>query len=345
MKQTVYFVPFSGEGLGDRLFLPYKNPTANVPPFSYLRDYLRERGIEAKTIDFWDGGKNSADTIISFDYPPTGVYGLAYFLRGLLGKKSGFAVGAGKLKKILKSFKKRILFQWESPVNNPWMYKTWGGLHRYYDKIYSIPDFSGAERFYYPQNFDSWSGEYFDRPRDGFMVFMNGPRRAKGFFQKELYTKREEAVEFFAKNGGIDVYGGGWDGHKSEAIRGAARGRADNKPETFSRYKFALCFENAIWPGYLTEKIFDCLLVGTIPIYLGDPEIEKKVSPGSFVDARKFSDYKELVEFLRSRSSDDLKNYRESARNYLDSEGFKKFTKEFFAETVFGAINSGRLIK
>lgn len=332
-------MPFSEEGLGDRIFLPYKNPSANVPPFDYLREYLRERGVEAKTIDFWDGAKDSADTIVSFDYPPTGIYRTLYFLRRIFGKKSMFAADAGKLKRVLKTFRKRILFQWESPVNNPWMYKAVNDFHRFYDKIYSIPDFAGAERFNYPQNFNSWSREYFDGPHQLFMVFMNSPKRAKGFFQKELYAKREKVAEFFAKNGEIDIYGGGWERHKNAAIRGAAKGFAGNKPETFSRYKFALCFENAVWPGYLTEKIFDCLFVGTIPVYLGDPEIEKRIPPDCFVDIRKFNNYIELRQFLRSLSSDDLRNYREAARAYLDSKAFKKFTKEYFSETVLKALN------
>ncbi len=336
--RIVYLVPFSEAGLKNRFFEPYENPTANVPPFAYLREYLLGRGIDLKTVDFWSGKKDEADAIISFDYPPTGIYGLAYFIRTLLGKKDGFAVSAGKLEKTLSVFRKRILFQWESPVNNPWMYKSAGGFHRLFDKTYSIPDLAGAERFYYPQNFDSWNKEYFDRRRSSFLVFMNSPRRAKGFFRKELYTKREEAVSFFAELGEIDVYGGGWNGHKNAAIRNAAKGKAQNKPETFSRYSFALCFENAVWPGYLTEKIFDCLFVGTIPVYLGDPDVGKNVPAECFIDAGKFGGWNDLRGFLKSRSAADIKNYREAARSFLDSQSFKKFKKEFFAETILKSI-------
>lgn len=53
-----------------------------------------------------------------------------------------------------------------------------------------------------------------------------------------------------------------------------------------NHYMFHLAFENTYEDGYVTEKLFDSLLAGSIPIYLGDskmarrllsPEIERSV--------------------------------------------------------------------
>jgi len=43
----------------------------------------------------------------------------------------------------------------------------------------------------------------------------------------------------------------------------------DNKRMYLQQYKFNICPENSIGEGYCTEKIFDCLLSGCIPIYNG----------------------------------------------------------------------------
>jgi len=43
----------------------------------------------------------------------------------------------------------------------------------------------------------------------------------------------------------------------------------ENKIETISNYKFCICAENVEYDGYVTEKIIDCFIAGTIPIYFG----------------------------------------------------------------------------
>jgi len=47
----------------------------------------------------------------------------------------------------------------------------------------------------------------------------------------------------------------------------------------YSQYKFVIAGENAIFPGYVTEKILNALLANTIPIYIGAPDIFEVVNP------------------------------------------------------------------
>lgn len=42
------------------------------------------------------------------------------------------------------------------------------------------------------------------------------------------------------------------------------------KMDLISNYKFSICFENSIQPGYVTEKLFHAKLAGNIPIYYAD---------------------------------------------------------------------------
>ena len=49
----------------------------------------------------------------------------------------------------------------------------------------------------------------------------------------------------------------------------------ENKITGLQDYCFSIAIENSSVPGYFTEKILDCFLTGTVPVYLGDPDIGK----------------------------------------------------------------------
>ena len=69
--------------------------------------------------------------------------------------------------------------------------------------------------------------------------------------------------------------------------------------ELYRQYKFVIAFENSRANDYVTEKFYDPLLAGAVPIYLGAPNIET-FAPGEncSVDIRNFSSPKELAAFL-----------------------------------------------
>ena len=52
------------------------------------------------------------------------------------------------------------------------------------------------------------------------------------------------------------------------------KGRKDgNKDETMAKYKFHFAFENSQEEDYVTEKFFSALVVGTVPVVIGAPNI------------------------------------------------------------------------
>jgi hypothetical protein len=103
--------------------------------------------------------------------------------------------------------------------------------------------------------------------------FANSPTFAKAL-KHQLHDKRREAFNYFLYRDMLDLYGRGW-GMGIEA--------AHDKLETIRDYRFALCFENCRWPGYITEKIIDCFVAGTIPIYLGAPDIAEYIPEEFFI--------------------------------------------------------------
>lgn len=80
--------------------------------------------------------------------------------------------------------------------------------------------------------------------------------------------------------------------------------RVGAKVEFFSRYKFTLAVENAIWPGYMTEKLVDPMFAHSIPIYVGDPQAQLSFDTASYIDFARFPTIKRMLEFVREVDND-----------------------------------------
>ena len=80
----------------------------------------------------------------------------------------------------------------------------------------------------------------------------------------------------------------------------------NTKIDVFRQYQFAIAFENSISTDYITEKYYDPLLVGTIPIYLGAPNIDD-YAPGynCHINVNDFSDPASLAAYLTEVSQND----------------------------------------
>ena len=85
----------------------------------------------------------------------------------------------------------------------------------------------------------------------------------------------------------------------------------ETKMETISSYRFTLAFENAVERDYVTEKFYDPLLAGSVPVYLGAPNISD-FSPGdhAFINVDEWGSPESLAEYLRLASRDDLEYQR-----------------------------------
>ncbi len=77
------------------------------------------------------------------------------------------------------------------------------------------------------------------------------------------------------------------------------------KLAVIARYKFCLSFENSIAPDYVTEKFFEPLLAGTVPVYRGAPNIAAFApGPKSYIDANDFRGPAELAAYLNHLAGD-----------------------------------------
>jgi alpha-1,3-fucosyltransferase 10 len=82
-------------------------------------------------------------------------------------------------------------------------------------------------------------------------------------------------------------------------------GRA-SKLATLARYRFTLAFENSIEAGYVTEKYYDPLIAGSVPVYLGAPDIDAFApGPRCHINAGDFPTPRALAEHLRALAADE----------------------------------------
>ncbi|KAG5010772.1 hypothetical protein AAZX31_07G196400 [Glycine max] len=102
---------------------------------------------------------------------------------------------------------------------------------------------------------------------------------------------RLQALEALEKsNIKIDSYGGC---HRNRD------GRVD-KVEALKHYKFSLAFENSNEEDYVTEKFFQSLVAGTIPVVVGAPNIQDFApSPGSILHIKEIEDVESVAKSMR----------------------------------------------
>jgi alpha(1,3/1,4) fucosyltransferase len=166
---------------------------------------------------------------------------------------------------------------------------------------------------------------------------------------RDRYAARLAAIDAFADCADFDLYGEGWhQRHPSisprlhtRALR-VYRGSVHDKLRTLGGYRFGLAIENTRFPGYVSEKLFDCLFAGTIPVYDGAPDVVRDVPPEAFVDASWFADYAALERFLRDMTEADAHQYLEAGQSFLRSPAFERFCCQTFARELVDALDHAR---
>jgi hypothetical protein len=81
-------------------------------------------------------------------------------------------------------------------------------------------------------------------------------------------------------------------------------GPVNNKLEFISHYKFVFAFENSSYPGYTTEKVIEPLQVNSIPIYWGNPLIERDINGKRIINYHDYKNEEKLIEDLLSIEAD-----------------------------------------
>jgi hypothetical protein len=323
--QSIYIDPPSKDYYEDRLFDASDallNRDDTLEPFIRLRSALAQQGYELHTADRLLEQKSQG---VIADYYSCGI------MDNFLSLKSRGNV-------VLRAF---LIF--EPPVVDPRLYRALPEITSVFERVYlhntegdgySLKgvDRSRLRKLYWPQPRKEVLSEFWIRGnRLRRIVMINGnhkPASQKG----ELYSKRIEALVEFSRFGTIDLYGRGWEKWWSrnsmwmpywknlKILMSIYKGSCPSKYEVLSQYTFALCFENMSIKGYITEKLFDCLYAGTIPLYLGANDIEDLVPKNVYIDCRKFSTWNEIHNKIMRMSSNEIQIMRTAGKEFIQSK-------------------------
>lgn len=114
---------------------------------------------------------------------------------------------------------------------------------------------------------------------------------------------------FYSKK--LELYGSGWpNGMSKEDSRNLTRGeRVARKIKILKDYAFNLSLENVVAPFYVSEKIWDSIAAGCLPIYYAgnDHTIYQDFPCNSFIDYADFNNEYELFKKLDTMSESEYK--------------------------------------
>ncbi len=81
--------------------------------------------------------------------------------------------------------------------------------------------------------------------------------------------------------------------------------KVENKSDFIKDYKFTIAIENSFVEGYVTEKLRDPILCGSMPLYYGDPLVGKEFNTNSFVNLRDFKSLDEAIDYIVELDKND----------------------------------------
>lgn len=192
-----------------------------------------------------------------------------------------------------------------------------------------------AANKYFKKNFPykpKYLTEHIDWFRDQIWI-ASSPIR-KEAIKNELITKKLEIIEYFGKKKLLNLFGHDWD--NLENLPRSWRNRLNqvipalkpkpikDKLKTIANYKFSIAYENTSYSGFVAEKITDCFVAGTIPIYLGAPDVTKFVPKNTFIDMRDFNSFEKLHQFLTKLKTAEAMRMISNGRKFLESPEGKK---------------------
>lgn len=171
---------------------------------------------------------------------------------------------------------------------------------------------------------------------------------------KDLYKERVRIIEYFERNQSknFNLFGPGWEIRrellefprlrkitKKFGISGNLRcyhGLCMSKYEVIKNSTFNICFENCVYPGYLSEKVFDAILGGAVPIYWGHDNTPKILKMAT-VNAANFNSPKELVHYCCALNAAQRKEIVSYGIQFLHEIG-SQYTHQKYAKNIIKCI-------
>jgi hypothetical protein len=322
----------------NRMFTDPSSPIGDnlMYPFVLAGQRLRQAGHRAATLD--TDQLDKFDAAVFLDHP-TLLNPYWRKLRRLPGKRL-------------------YLFLFENPANRPDNY--WRRNHAGFEKVFTwSPDWIDGRK-YLPFCIPLQTPERLKiDPAEKTRFCVTIASQKYNSHPRQLYTERVRSIRWFEAHHPeeFDLYGTYWDrffftgklarlnlvlqrlyARFPNAPRPrrfpSHRGEVAGKNAVMRQYKFALAYENAVFPGYVTEKIFDAFFAGCVPIYLGAPNVTDYIPAETFIDKRQFGSYEQLYRFLKDMPDEEYRRRLAAIEDFVQGGRIKPFGAEHFAATI-----------
>lgn len=167
-----------------------------------------------------------------------------------------------------------------------------------------------------------------------------------GYHRRRCFARAAESLNIHD----MDVFGANWEGKTGgwyykffpespyKNWRGPARG---DKYNLLQKYRYAFAYENYSGnEGYLSEKIFDVLEAGCVPVYWGDKNMETVFPREAYINARNFQNDEQVLREMLSWNEDRWVRAVSLGKEFLSSSTIKKYRPQAFAQTIKAAVES-----
>lgn len=199
-----------------------------------------------------------------------------------------------------------------------------------------------------------------DRPL--FSCLINANKAFKEVFPTDLYIERLNTIRWYERNAPeqFSLYGLGWEksvpafttlgrlGRLGSRLRTrlfgippfpSYRGALSDKAAVLRQARFSYCYENSRdLSNYITEKIFDSLVNGCVPIYWGADNVLDYIPANCFIDRRAFSDTAAVHQYLKTITAEEYAAFQENISKFLQSTAAQQFSSSHFATQVVGQV-------
>jgi hypothetical protein len=211
-----------------------------------------------------------------------------------------------------------------------------------------------CERFskhYIPQYTEQKEIEHLDFDKKKLLVNISSRKYSPTKHPEELYTAREGVIEYYDDYhpNEFTLHGYHWnerprliDTYYHQVIKSTDysvyKGIIEDKTDAYRTHRFALSFENMTGiEGYVSEKMFDCLRSGIVPVYWGANNVSEYVPEDVFIDYREYGTPASLHERLRSVTEQEHGEFIKSAQEFLRKDA-SQFSIENYAQTLENEI-------
>lgn len=205
-----------------------------------------------------------------------------------------------------------------------------GNWHGFNDKSYTFDFLKGhrcntVDMGWVFGDYDSYvSSEYPNKPKDTSII------ASTIWDHRTDYIK---AIQEFTGNS-IDLYGRGWESQSDSLIHNykGELPKKDDKPMGLTDYKFSVAIENSAEKNYVTEKLYNCFMEWTIPLYWGCPNISDFYPEDSY-RLLDLNDPSQILDVIKEPVSDREKEALREARHLV-------LNKHNIWEIVWDIINN-----